>query len=89
MNTQTELKETVTTQEIELNVEELEEVIAPGISRNHNETAEVELSIEELEEVIAPGITRNHNETVEVELSVEELEEVIAPGGGVPGYPRS
>jgi len=49
---------------VELNVEELEEVIAPqGIIppssplRNHNETLvsdEVELSVEELEEVIAP-----------------------------------
>ena len=85
MNTQTDLKETATTLGIELNVEELEEVLAPGISRNHNETAEVELSVEELEEVIAPGITRNHNETVEIDLSVEELEEVIAPGGGDPG----
>jgi hypothetical protein len=49
---------------VELNVEELEEVIAPqGIIvptaplRNHNETLacdEVELNVEELEEVIAP-----------------------------------
>jgi hypothetical protein len=49
---------------VELNVEELEEVIAPqGVIppnaplRNHNETLasdEVELNVEELEEVIAP-----------------------------------
>ncbi len=69
-------------EEIELNVEEMEEVIAPGISANHNETLEVDLSVEELEEVIAPGISANHNETVEVDLSVEELEEVIAPFSG-------
>ena len=88
MKTPTGLKRTAMAQEIELNLEELEEVIAPGISRNHNETIEVELSVEELEEVIAPGITRNHNETAEVDLNVEELEAVIAPGGGVPGHPR-
>ena len=43
---------------VELSVEELEEVIAPKIAINHNETLasdEVELSVEELEEVIAPG----------------------------------
>ena len=50
---------------VELNVEELEEVIAPvgtipptgSPLRNHNETLacdEVELRVEELEEVIAP-----------------------------------
>ena len=58
--------------EIELSVEEIEEVIAPGrpIGTNHNETlisdsAEIELSVEELEEIIAPGIKlSNHNETL-------------------------
>ena len=47
----------VRTETIELNVEELEEVIAPGRRMNHNETLvrdEIELSVEELEEVIAP-----------------------------------
>ena len=56
------------TNEVELSIEELEEVIAPGITRNHNETLvrdeEIELCVEELEEVIAPGISRNHNETL-------------------------
>ena len=45
------------TGEIELNVEELEEVIAPKLAANHNETIvndEVELNVEELEETIAP-----------------------------------
>ena len=45
------------TGEIELNVEELEEVIAPKLAVNHNETLvgdEVELNVEELEETIAP-----------------------------------
>jgi hypothetical protein len=49
--------ENPTTAEIELNVEELEAVIAPGIIANHNETLvsdEVELNVEELEETIAP-----------------------------------
>jgi hypothetical protein len=55
MNTQTDTKATAKTEEIELNIEELVEVIAPCITRNHNETLEVELSVEELEEVIAPG----------------------------------
>ena len=52
--------------EIELTVEEIEEMIAPGITFNHNETLEVELSVEELEEVIAPdtGFRFNHNETL-------------------------
>ena len=31
-------KQIATTSEVELSVEELEEVIAPGISKNHNET---------------------------------------------------
>ncbi|HEV2668665.1 MAG TPA: hypothetical protein VG324_27355 [Blastocatellia bacterium] len=53
--------------EIELDVEEMEEVIAPRLSANHNETFvsdEVELNAEELEEVIAPGENLNHNETL-------------------------
>ena len=51
-------------EEIELNVEEIEEVIAPGRGVNHNETLEVDLGVEELEEVVAPGISVNHNETL-------------------------
>jgi hypothetical protein len=78
----------VRTETSELEVEDLEEVVAPGLSRNHNETLvcrndEIELDVEEVEEVIAPGLRFNHNETMardeEVELSAEELEEVIAP----------
>ncbi len=42
--------------EVELEVEMLEEVIAPALTVNHNETVEVDLSVEELEEVIAPGV---------------------------------
>ena len=48
-----------TAQEIELDVEVIEEVIAPSIQFNHNETAEIELVLEEVEEVIAPGIMFN------------------------------
>ena len=62
MKAKTDLNETL--DEIELSVEELEEVIAPGITRNHNETLEVDLTIEEMEEVIAPGTRVNHNETL-------------------------
>ena len=51
-------------EEIELNVEELEEVIAPWPNSNHNETLEVDLNVEELEEVIAPWPNSNHNETL-------------------------
>ena len=75
---------------ITLEVEELEEVIAPKLAANHNETLvgdEVELNAEELEEVIAPGENLNHNETLvsdEVELNVEELEETIAPTPSIP-----
>jgi hypothetical protein len=53
--------------EIDLRVEELEEVIAPRLSANHNETLlndEVKLAVEELEEVIAPRLSANHNETL-------------------------
>lgn len=76
--------------EITLEVEELEEVIAPKIALNHNETVvtdEVELNAEEIEEVIAPRLAANHNETIvtdEVELNVEELEETIAPTPSIP-----
>jgi hypothetical protein len=80
---------TVPTEIITLEVEELEEVIAPNRVPNHNETfardtEEIELAVEELEEVIAPIRYPNHNETLisdaaEIELDVEELEEVIAP----------
>jgi hypothetical protein len=74
-----EKKLNVYVEEIELNVEELEAMIAPGTKINHNETVEADLRVEELEQVIAPGIRINHNETVVVELTVEELEAVIAP----------
>lgn len=43
--------------EIELEAEEMEEVIAPILAANHNETFvsdEVELRVEELEETLAP-----------------------------------
>jgi hypothetical protein len=67
MNTQAnrDEKENVMAVEVELSVEEMEEVIAPGVDINHNEALvsdkrEVELSVEEMEEVIAPGIDINH-----------------------------
>ena len=50
--------------EIELNVETLEEVIAPALTNNHNETVEIDLAVEELEQVIVPALTNNHNETL-------------------------
>jgi hypothetical protein len=54
--------------QIELEVEELEAVVTPHISYNHNGTIvgdDVELSDEELEEVIAPiGKEMQHNETL-------------------------
>ena len=59
------MKSTGYFEEIELDVEELEPVIAPS-SLNHNEmliSDELELTVEELEEVIAPS-TLNHNETL-------------------------
>jgi len=55
---------TIYVDQIELNVEELEEVIAPGLQFNHNETLAVDLEVEELEEMIAPGLQFNHNETL-------------------------
>jgi hypothetical protein len=48
---------TTVTGEIEFDVEEVEEVITPKLTANHNENLvndEVELSAEELEETIAP-----------------------------------
>ena len=53
-----------TKQEIELTVEEIEEMIAPGLKVNHNEMVEGDLTVEKVEEVIAPGISLNHNETL-------------------------
>ena len=53
--------------EIELQLEEIEEVIAPGTTYQHNETLaddEVELSVEEIEAVIAPRIALNDNQTL-------------------------
>lgn len=55
-----------TTQKIELTVEEVETVIAPGLHANHNESAEFSLTVEECEVIIAPGVHVNHNETVVV-----------------------
>jgi hypothetical protein len=54
-----ERNDSAITLEIELAVEELEEVIAPGQRLNHNETLlrdpeEMQLEAEELEETIAP-----------------------------------
>jgi len=50
---------------VELGVEELEEVVAPALAPNHNETFVADLDVEEMEEVIAPGLsTGNHNETL-------------------------
>ena len=49
-------KERSTENEIDLRVEELEEVIAPKLAANHNETLiteEIELVVEELEAVLA------------------------------------
>jgi hypothetical protein len=77
--------EAATPDAITLEVEEVEDVIVPGITLNHNQTLvsdEVELNAEDAEEVIAPAIASNHNETLaidEVELNAEEVEEVIAP----------
>lgn len=53
-------------QEIELTIEEIEAVIAPGITYNHNETVEVDLTVEEVEDVIASGcgLGLQHNETL-------------------------
>lgn len=59
---------TVYAEEIELNVEEMEEVIAPALLPNHNEAVEVDLSVEEVEEVVAPFILRNHNETLAADV---------------------
>lgn len=56
-----------TTVEIELEVEEIEEMIAPKLAANHNATlagSNVELSVEEIEEVIAPKLAANYNQTL-------------------------
>jgi hypothetical protein len=72
---------------VELSIEEVEEIVAPGITLNDNETfvivREVPLHIEELEEIVAPGTTFNHNETsadCEIELNLESLEDIVVPG---------
>ena len=70
------MKPTTYTAVIELDVEELEEVIAPGRYVNHNETLvrdqeAMELDVEELEEVIAPGKRLNHNEAFVRDAEIE------------------
>jgi hypothetical protein len=54
--------------DVESEIEQLENIVAPGLNFNHNETAviepEIELEIEELEDIVAPGLNLNHNETV-------------------------
>ena len=69
-------KTTGVTKTFEIEIEELEAIIAPvtGVRPNHNETLirdtqveEISVEIEELEAIIAPGIGRglpNHNETL-------------------------
>ena len=42
--------------EVELMIEELETVVAPGTLLQHNEVLKVELTVEEAETVAAPGI---------------------------------
>ena len=88
-------KETDSMREIEMEVEELEERIAPGMRlANHNETLlldeqDIDMNIEELEQIIAPGTMINHNQTfvsddvedAAFETEVEELESIIVPGG--------
>ncbi len=63
-NDSTSRRNSSSVEEIELNVEEMEEVIAPGLTGNHNETLDVDLDVEEMEEVIAPALAPNHNETL-------------------------
>ena len=46
---------------VPLEAEELEQVVAPRLSSNHNQNV---LAAEELEAVIAPRLSSNHNETV-------------------------
>jgi hypothetical protein len=60
---------TTYTHQIELMLEEVEEVIAPGTTYNHNEALVIDLDVEELEEVIAPVVQLNHNETLVSDLS--------------------
>jgi hypothetical protein len=48
---------------VEVMVEELERVVAPGLNLNHNETFRLETDVEELESLITPGHNLNHNET--------------------------
>jgi phosphotransferase system IIA component len=58
------------TMDVTLEVEELEEVIAPKITTNHSETLvgdDVRLLVEEVEEVIAPRVISNHNETLVID----------------------
>ena len=50
---ETNINENVLSNELALIVEDLEEVVAPGSSFNHNE---VELTVEELEEILARAL---------------------------------
>ncbi len=55
--------------EIELLIEEVEPIVAPGPVLQHNETVEVELVVEAVEEIVAPGpgLVLQHNETLAFE----------------------
>ena len=74
------MKPTTCAAAIELDIEVLEDVIAPGRMPNHNETLvrdteAIELDVEELEEVIAPGKRLNHNETLVRDAEIEPSDE--------------
>ncbi len=56
---------------MEIDIEELEPIVAPGERFNSNETQvvdpedrELSLEIEELEPIVAPGLKYNSNETL-------------------------
>jgi hypothetical protein len=74
---QSDQGELLVSNSVDLSCEDMEEVIAPYITFNHNEIIvcdEIELDAEELEDVIAPYISVNHNETIssdEVDLDAE------------------
>jgi hypothetical protein len=60
----------------DVEIEEIERTVAPGLWTNSNETLvtdpeELELEIEELEPIVAPGLWQNSNETLATDSEQE------------------
>jgi hypothetical protein len=69
---ETKVENAFVTEDLDLQIEELENIVAPQVRWNHNETVSVDeeigLEVEEPEGIVAPGASFNHNEAMVEEL---------------------